>query len=179
MHAVEMTLHKALILFFVVFFMFTGCTSVVRYSSEMYKNGTSAGASNFVSTTTLDYQLTGKRAIIIKIATNYLGTPYCYGGEGEDCFDCSGFVNAVYRKVGIDLPRVSKDIYKVGVSVNKSNLQPGDLVFFKKGSTINHVGIYYGNDKMIHASSSQGVVIQSLNESYFRNRFAGYRSIVK
>ena len=164
---------------FAAVLIFSGCTSVVRYSSEAYKSRTSAGTNNSVSTTSPEQQLTGQREIIIKTATNYLGTPYCYGGEGDKCFDCSGFVNAVYKKAGIDLPRVSRDIYKVGESVDKSNVQPGDLVFFKKGSTINHVGIYYGDGKMIHASSSKGVVIQSLQDSYFSSRFAGYRSIVK
>jgi len=175
--AVEMTPRKVSILIITVIFLFTGCTSVVRYSSENHTTEISTTEHDTASVP--DNSLNKERETIIKTASNYLGTPYCYGGNGDACFDCSGFVNAVYLKAGIDLPRVSRDIYKMGISVNDETVQPGDLVFFKRGNTINHVGIYYGDGKMIHASTSKGVVIQSLSDSYFSSHFAGYKSIIK
>ncbi len=117
--------------------------------------------------------------MIINTAKQYIGTAYCYGGEGDNCFDCSGFVQRVFGKVGVDLPRVSRNMFKLGYVVSVSEALPGDLVFFKDVGTINHVGIYLGNGKMIHASSSKGVVIQSLDDNYYQRRYAGIKNVLK
>ncbi|AOY76836.1 SH3 domain-containing protein [Clostridium formicaceticum] len=118
------------------------------------------------------------------VAEKYIGTPYRYATAGPNSFDCSGFVfyilNTYYKDYlnerGIDLPRSSRDQANVGASVNKSQLQTGDLVFFNNGttSTINHVGIYIGNNQFIHASSgrSMGVIISSLDEANYKRRYA-------
>ncbi len=106
--------------------------------------------------------------------------PYVWGGASPSGFDCSGFINYVYSKNGINLPRVTSDQYKAGSSVSKANLKPGDLVFFetyKPGPS--HVGIYLGNNQFIHASSgSEKVIISSLTSSYYTEHYIGSRRVL-
>lgn len=84
-------------------------------------------------------------------ALGKVGAKYRYGASGPSAFDCSGLVNWAYRSSGKSLPRTSKALSRVGTSVSKSALQPGDLVFFYGGPS--HVGIYIGNGKIVHASN--------------------------
>lgn len=101
---------------------------------------------------------------IVAFASNFLGTPYQWGGNGPETFDCSGFVKYVYAHFGVDLPRVSQDQQNVGTSVSRDQLEPGDLVFF--GYPAHHVGIYVGNDCYIHAPRTNDVIkISPLNRS--------------
>ena len=118
---------------------------------------------------------------ILSEASTYLGTPYRMGGTTKRGIDCSAFVLNVYgRSVGIGLPRVAAAQAQEGERIEKENLEKGDLVFFQtRGSRISHVGIVQdvtpeGEIKFIHASSSKGVTISSLNEKYWgaRYRFA-------
>ncbi len=88
---------------------------------------------------------------IISEAEKYIGTKYVYGGSSPSGFDCSGFVMYTMNKVGIKVNRSSRDQYKNGVAVAKADLMPGDLVFFSKGGSISHVGIYAGGGKVIHS----------------------------
>jgi len=118
---------------------------------------------------------------IIATARSLIGYPYVWGGESpaEGGFDCSGLVYYVYRQYGIQVPRVSQDQYKTGVPVDRSQLQPGDLVFFDINSkgTVDHVGIYSGNGMFINASSSQGVIETYLSNPYWSQRYAGARRV--
>ncbi|AKL95073.1 NLP/P60 protein [Clostridium aceticum] len=121
---------------------------------------------------------------IKSVSEKYLGTPYRYATAGPSSFDCSGFVfyilNTYYKDYlnqrGINLPRSSRDQANVGTSVSRNQLQIGDLVFFNNGtsSTINHVGIYIGNNQFIHSSSgrSMGVIISSLDEANYKRRYS-------
>lgn len=116
---------------------------------------------------------------IIKTAEKYLKTPYKFGGDSPKGFDCSGFVKFVYEKNGNKLPRTADIQYKQGKKVDRSKLKPGDLVFFttyERGPS--HVGIYYGSNKFIHASSSRGVMISRLDETYWKPRYLGARRII-
>ncbi len=89
---------------------------------------------------------------VIDLAKQYIGVRYVYGGTTPNGFDCSGFVQYVYKNMGVTLNRVAADQAKNGIYVAKENLQPGDLVFFKKpGRAIHHVGIYVGDGNYIHA----------------------------
>ena len=116
---------------------------------------------------------------IITTARKYIGVPYVWGGSTPKGFDCSGFVQYVFNAHGISLPRTSKQQYAVGSWVSKSNLQPGDLVFFDtSGSGISHLGIYIGDNQFIHASSSKGVIISSLSNTYWAPRYYGARRIL-
>jgi LysM repeat protein len=119
---------------------------------------------------------------IIRTAKRYLGRRYVWGAEGPSSFDCSGFTQYVMKKSkGVTLPRVSRKQAYYGKYVSRRNLKPGDLIFFdtshRRRGYVNHVGIYIGNDKFIHASSARHrVVITSLNSMNFF--LAIYKSIV-
>ncbi len=122
----------------------------------------------------------GSGNTIVENAKKYLGVPYVWGGTTPTGFDCSGLTQYVYNESGITIPRVAADQYKSnsGQFVDKSQLQPGDLVFFT-GSNGNksdpgHVGIYVGNNQMIHApSSGKTVRYQDISTSYYVNSYVG------
>ncbi|WP_291963821.1 C40 family peptidase [Caloramator sp.] len=115
------------------------------------------------------------------IAKSLLGVRYVYGGTTTNGLDCSGFVQYVYKKMGVVLPRTASQQARVGLAVSKDNLRKGDLVFFETVSAgISHVGIYLGNGKFIHASSTKkGVTISSLNSGYYNERYRGAVRILK
>lgn len=110
---------------------------------------------------------------IIDLAKKQLGKPYGWGAEGPNSFDCSGLTYYVYKQHGITLPRTSKSQATAGKSVSKSNLKPGDLVFFNtNGAGISHVGIYIGGGNMIHSTKPGDVVKNtSINSSYYSGKF--------
>lgn len=114
---------------------------------------------------------------VINEAKNYLGVRYRSGGTTRAGMDCSGLVTTVFKQFDFTLPRSSKDMAKVGVTIKKNNIEPGDLVFFKTNgrSVINHVGIVVdvnGDEfKFIHSSTSRGVIISSYNEPYYKKSF--------
>lgn len=101
------------------------------------------------------------------------GTPYRLGGESHAGIDCSGFVQRTYHDVfGIKLPRTTSQQLTVGQQINKTDLQAGDLVFFRYGR---HVGIYLEDDKFLHASTRLGVTISDMNNIYWSRKY--WRSI--
>lgn len=115
---------------------------------------------------------------IVKTAEKYLKTPYRFGGDTPKGFDCSGFVKYVYEQHGVKLPRTTDVQFQRGKKVDRTKLLAGDLVFFTTYAPgASHVGIYYGNGKFIHASSSRGVMISRLNEDYWKPRYLGARRI--
>ena len=120
------------------------------------------------------------REKIIKTARRYVGVPYRWGGESPQTgFDCSGFTMVVYRLNGLDLPRSSRQQWKVGKKIDRRRLQKGDLVFFATtgGSRVSHVGIYTGNNTFLHAPSrGSRIKTSSLSNRYFRTRYVGARS---
>lgn len=120
---------------------------------------------------------------IVSCAQQYLGVPYVYGGASPSGFDCSGFTMYVYKQFGYSLPHGATPQLNYGSAVSKSELQPGDLVFFtgtsSTSSVASHVGIYIGDGQFIHASSGTGycVKVSSLNENYYANHYLTGRHI--
>jgi cell wall-associated NlpC family hydrolase len=119
---------------------------------------------------------------MLKEAKEHLGKIYVWGAVGPKTFDCSGFTSYVCRKNGIKIPRTSLRQGEVGIKIARKELKEGDLIFFdtskEKRGYINHVGIYLGDDKFIHASSaSNKVVISSLNQSFYKARFKWGRRV--
>lgn len=117
---------------------------------------------------------------VVQVAESYAGSKYVSGGSSPSGFDCSGFTQYVYGKCGITLSRTSYTQATQGTAVNKSELQPGDLLLFHYygSSSIGHVGIYVGNGKFIHAANSnRGVVYDSIESGYYADNYAGARRL--
>ncbi len=113
-------------------------------------------------------------AQILAKATEYLGTPYVYGGASPSGFDCSGFVYYVYGTFGISVGRTPAEQYSAGTVVDKASLQPGDIVLFAGtgSSSISHTGIYAGNGQFIHSPNSRSTVSYSdLTSGYWSEHF--------
>ena len=110
---------------------------------------------------------------LVKEVIGWLGAPYQYGGESKTGTDCSGFIQQVYKTVyGINTSRSANDIYQDCIKVKKENLQQGNLVFFKINTEkIGHVGIFLQAPYFIHASSSKGVMVSSLELDYWTKYF--------
>lgn len=139
-------------------------------------------ASNYVASKNVPHDPTSSNVLISR-AKELIGTRYVYGGMTTRGFDCSGFVSYVYKtQRGITLPRRSRDQATAGVAISKSDLKPGDLVFFRTGrsSVVNHSGIYIGDGKFIHSSSAKGRVrIDSLRTGYYNDRYVTARRVSK
>ncbi len=112
---------------------------------------------------------------VVQIAMQYLGVPYVWGGESPNGFDCSGLVMFVYAQVGVSLPHNAAAQYSYGVPVDRSDLQPGDLVFF---DGLGHVGLYIGGGQFIHAPHTGDVVKISSLIGWYDSGYVGARRIV-
>jgi cell wall-associated NlpC family hydrolase len=111
--------------------------------------------------------------IVVNTAMAQLGKPYVWAGSGPGSFDCSGLTQFAYKAVGVNLPRTTGAQANVGVAVSRANLQPGDLVFFYGGG---HVGIYIGNNQVVHAPTSGDVV--KVTKIDYMGAIAGARHLV-
>ena len=122
----------------------------------------------------------GKKDVarLLNIAMRFGGVPYVWGGETPAGFDCSGFVQYVFRQIGINLPRTADVQYELGRKVLQSELQPGDLVFFETYEPgASHNGIYVGDGNFIGANSGTGVAVASLASPYWSTRYLGARRL--
>ncbi len=118
--------------------------------------------------------LSSRGGMIVNTAKRFIGVPYVWGGTTTSGFDCSGFIMNIYGRHGFNLKRLADEQYYGGKKISKSELTPGDLVFFTTYAPgVSHVGIYVGDNKFIHASSSRGVTIDSLDCEYFKNAYVG------
>ena len=116
---------------------------------------------------------------IVQTSMQYIGVPYVFGGTTPYGFDCSGYVRYVFAQAGIALPRMADEQYYYGTPISTSELRAGDLVFFSTYTYgPSHVGIYLGDNTFINASSSRGVVIDSLGNSYWSSTYIGARRIL-
>ncbi len=152
-------------------------------SPLFFRNGKSTGtavsaaalknSANYISSSTKGQQ-------IVATAKQYIGIPYVWGGTSPSGFDCSGLVYYVFKQHGIALNRTAATQYQHGSYVTKNQLQIGDLVFFQNTykAGISHVGIYVGNGQFIHASSSKGVTVSYLSNSYWASHYYGARRVI-
>jgi|AntRauTorcE11898_2_1112593.scaffolds.fasta_scaffold50669_2 cell wall-associated NlpC family hydrolase len=111
--------------------------------------------------------------------TDWKGAPYVLGGSGIGGVDCSSFSQIVFEDYfGIELPRNTRQQLQVGSSVRRNYMQPGDLVFFRTGRNLMHVGIVMEGDRFLHASVSSGVMISRLNQRYWASKYLTTRRIL-
>ncbi|MBB6450537.1 cell wall-associated NlpC family hydrolase [Geomicrobium halophilum] len=160
-------------------------SAVQSYQSE---NGISSSAGNFYGVagpatqsaiwdgevkgaSTSDSSSGSSDSGIISTAKDYVGVPYSFGGTSPSGFDCSGFLNYVFDQHGKDIPRTVSAIYSASTEV--ADPSPGDIVFFDTRGGASHAGIYIGGNEFIHTSSSNGVTIDSLDNSYWEPRYMG------
>ncbi|MET7646660.1 C40 family peptidase [Streptomyces sp. NPDC005426] len=137
-----------------------------RASRSAARTTLSASTGSSSPSTTVSYSstATGSAAAIVAFAQAQVGDAYVPGGTGPNSWDCSGLVQAAYRSVNVDLPRVSQSQSTAGTQVSLSNLQPGDILFWGSAGSAYHVGIYVGGGQFVGAqNSSTGVVQRSLD----------------
>jgi len=160
-----------------------GCKAKTDWRDNYKKNKSSKSGATIKKTTVkkpndlaeiseiLDVsESTLKNKNLYNFIIDWYGTPYKYGGNNQNGIDCSGFTNVLYKEIyKIQIPRVSKDIAENVKRKYTEDLKEGDLVFFSFGKTgtVNHVGIYLHNNMFVHASTSKGVIISNLTESYY------------
>ncbi|ASS68515.1 MULTISPECIES: C40 family peptidase [unclassified Paenibacillus] len=119
-----------------------------------------------------------KATTVINAAKAQMGTPYKFGASTSTTkyFDCSSLMKYAYKKAGITLPRTSKAQSKVGKYVSKSNLKPGDLVFFY--SPVTHVGMYIGGGKIVHTYGKPGVTTDTINSGWWKDHYNTARRVL-
>ena len=116
---------------------------------------------------------------VVATGKKYIGVPYVFGGTTPKGFDCSGFIQYVFKELGYNIPRLADEQYKLGKAAKVSELEPGDLVFFSTYEPgASHCGIYVGDGNFMHASSSKGIRVDALSNEYWRPRFIGARKII-
>lgn len=124
---------------------------------------------------------TARSKMIISSGKKYLGVPYRFGAPSgvTYAFDCSSFIQYVFKRNGLSLPRTSAAQAKVGKKVPKGSLSQGDLVFFNtNGRSISHAAIYAGYGKILHSSSSRGVAITNMNSNYWKTKYVTARRVL-
>lgn len=157
--------------------LLASCSTSVRFSSEntettQIKKGRSQQISIEKGTVHGVYEK------LLTEAERWIGVPYKWGGQSMDGVDCSAFVGNVYKAVGISLPRTSTQQYE-SISKKVDNPKVGDLVFFTfTSSPISHVGMYVGNNKFIHASTSRGVIVQNLEDKPYSQKLVGIKRVI-
>lgn len=144
----------------------TACASTPHYMPRQHFSGSQVNARNDLAF----------------YAMSLAGTPYRYGGESpQSGFDCSGFVRYVFRhSLGVQLPRTVRQMSHTGRPIGRSQLRPGDLVFYHtERRAFSHVGIYLGDNRFVHApSDGKAVEVVKMNISYWEDRYSGARRVI-
>lgn len=158
-------LHKNLFLLFLLALFTLSCSSAPYVQSDTERN------------VPLGKKVDLKNSSVVKDKLhiqhkNWRGVKYRMGGLGKNGIDCSGFVYRTFRsELGVHIPRTTELQSSVGKSIGRHQLRAGDLVFFKTRFKVRHVGIYIENNRFLHASTSRGVMISSLDNVYWKDKF--------
>ncbi len=158
--------------------LLTGCHSsrkTMRGSRATRVTTTTQTGRGHEETVRVTEQPRGRAGHLLDVARGWIGTPYRYGGNDRKGIDCSGFTCAVFDiALGIKLPRSSREQAEFCKPLQRKALKAGDLVFFSAragGERINHVAIYMGDNAIIHATTSRGVIISDLDEDYWKTHY--------
>ena len=166
--------------------LFFSCSSTVRFSSnpphprEKKTSLENTTPEQHERKTVLDTEIGPSR--LASVLNSFMGTPYHWGGMSHAGIDCSGLVCCVFRELGdVALPHDARLMHKLGRKISLAQARPGDLLFFstKFWSGINHVGVYTGNGRFIHASTRLGVIESGMDDGYYRSRFVEARRLFK
>ncbi|AGK53921.1 C40 family peptidase [Bacillus sp. 1NLA3E] len=136
------------------------------------------GAEDTVTVTAIEHAIVKKG--LVQDTNHYIGVPYVWGGETPSGFDCSGFVYYMFKEHGVDMVRTtSGNLYTKGAAIDRSRLQPGDLVFFGVNTpgVVSHVGFYAGNNQFVSATSSKGIQVVSLDNTYWSKYYIGAKRV--
>lgn len=164
---------KFIFVFSIIILFISSCNSskkITYNSSEIRKKEKKGGGEES------NRNISREANSVLKEAYKFLGTPYKYGGTTRSGLDCSGLVLSSFQAVGFQMPRISRDQANQGKEIRLKDVREGDLVFFTtSGSQINHVGIVEkvknGEVFFIHSSTSKGVIVSSMEETYWNQRF--------
>lgn len=161
--------------------MFAGCLPASRIALGARASAPSnATAVRAVEHTASEPGLGYDRRAILHEAERWIGTPYSFGGGGNVGIDCSAFVQRAYGAANVRLPRNSNDQAQLGERVPLAEASPGDLIFFNTlGTGVSHVGILLDFDQFVHASTSNGVTVSSLSDSYYHDRMLFVRRVLR
>jgi hypothetical protein len=168
-----------LLIIVLVAIVFVQCksTSKTRKTKDIKKTENEKRADAFfyhIYSKKLGYELAGNEDIdFLQMVDAWLGVPYKYGGCTKEGTDCSCFVATFYKDFyKLNLPRKSEDMQKLSKEIDTATMQSGDLVFFKiKSEKTSHVGIYISKKRFVHSTTSKGVMINSLEEKYYKTYF--------
>ncbi len=152
----------------------SACTPMSRIASEPHPslNGNERSAGGDAAVSNVEHRIRAEVA-------EWAGSPYVLGGTTANGIDCSAFVQSVYRDaLNLPLPRTTREQVRTGKAVNRRDLRPGDLVFFRPPTKVRHVGIYLNDGEFAHASTSQGVTISDLDQEYWNRAYWTSRRIL-
>jgi len=164
-----------------VFVILGGCQGQPRYGGGLHSDEGDRSISDRVVRDQAASEYAVDPIELGRVIDRYLGRPYAGTEENRRGYDCSEFVGEVFQEyASIHLPRTTENLFKTGRKVDPGNLYFGDLVFFDTGGRgVSHVGIYVGYGEFVHASSSNGIIISSLHEKYYKKRYLGARRVME
>ena len=176
---------KAIYLLLFMLIFVSACSNTRSISDSVVSENISEKSTNkpkVEKTEKLEKTMSEEDLLFSLLRSEYLywkGTPYRLGGNNKKGIDCSAFVQAVYKNsFNIAIARTTGTQVKSGSLVYKKNLKVADLVFFKTRREMRHVGIYIGDNQFLHASTSQGVMISSLDNIYWRSKYWQSRRVI-
>jgi probable lipoprotein NlpC len=166
--------------------LFPGCSSTVRFSNKPLVNRENKSPVEKSPLEKIDGKTIAGTDVeptqLTSVLNSFMGTPYHWGGMSHAGIDCSGLVCCVFRELGdLALPHDARLMHKLGHKISLADARPGDLLFFhtKFWSGINHVGVYVGNGRFVHASTKLGVIESRMDDGYYRSRFVEARRLNK